>query len=148
MRQGARTFVDDIRLEVKGPFKLAAGLARAFFYVVARDLREGDAELQGKKCAAMASKPRLRLLLRKALEGTEVSTPLHARDLGVDAAPGIRRLPIQQKRLAKGGARADRLRAARLKGKRAVTQVNFLVLSTELYGVEATGMSSSATRKK
>ena len=95
----------------------------------------------------MASTAKMRRELRKAMAGTGVPVHLTARDLGVDAAPGSRRLPVQQKRLAKGGARADRLRAARLKGKRGITQTNSLVLSTELYGVETTGMSATALRK-
>ena len=95
----------------------------------------------------MVSNAKMRRQLRKAMAGTGVPVHLTARDLGVDAAPGLRRLPVQRKRLAKGGARADRLRAARLKGKRAVTQTNSLVVSTELYGVEATQMSATAMRK-
>ena len=121
-------------------------MARALFDEVAKGLGRDEAELQGKTCAAMASKPRLRQLLRKALEGTDVCTPLHARDLGVDAAPGQRRTKIQQGRVLKARTRAGKIPKVGLRGRHKGTQARSLVASTAYFGVETTGMAAHARR--
>ena len=82
LSQGVRTYVDDIRLQVRGPMVQAAALARHLYDAIAEGLRADGAKLQANTCAAMATSQRMRKELRTALDGTGVPTPLHARDLG------------------------------------------------------------------
>ena len=124
----------------------AAKLARFFFDGAAEGLRLDGAELQAKKCAAMATNPKLRKMLRAAMAGTGVLTPLCARDLGVDAGPGLRRVAIQAARVNKAVKRAPRVAHIGLRGKHRGVQGSSLVASTALFGVETTGMAASVRK--
>ena len=96
-------------------------------------LREDGAELQANKCAALATGQGLRKALRKAMEGTGVPTPLHARDLGVDAGLGARRTTIQAARVAKARKRAPRVARIGIRGEHRGLQSASLVASAAFF---------------
>ena len=108
---------------------MAASAARTLMESVTELLTRDGCVLQPSKCGDMASTPALRQHLRRAMAGSEVPVRLHCRDLGVDSAPGLRRTAVQKQRLAKGAARASRLRKLGIPGAKAGTNSNMLVKS-------------------
>ena len=84
---------------------------------------------------------RARRAIKKHLKGTGVRILLHARDLGVDASPGLRRTQIQKGRMAKALGRARMIRRLGIPALKVGKYTNMLVKSAAFFGVEVSGMA-------
>ena len=108
-RATLRTYVDDIRVAVAGTPAKAAWVYGRGSKTLKACLGAGGMVLQMEKSTAPATSAKHRQALEAVLKDLRVLVKRQARDLGVDAAPGARRVGQQRARLGKGVKRARRL---------------------------------------
>ena len=85
--------------------------------------------------------------LETALKTLGVPVRRQAKDLGADAAPGIRRVRQQRARIGKGVVRARRLANVPLRPGRKAVHVRSLAVPVATYGVEIMGVAKTARLK-